>query len=153
MKPLFAAVLSLSLAGQAHALSCFQPDIVKSYQGHAVAEEAYVVVRGKLRFTPPPRQPVRNDAEDQTVKARFEGVALSNKAFDTSFSRPLQITMSCSGPWCANVTPDKDVIAFVEQTRTGLHLTEGPCPWSIFYEPTKKQIDRLLFCHTRGICD
>ncbi len=153
MKSALAAILSLTIAGQADALSCMAPDIVQSYKDHAEAAEAYVVVRGKFRFTPPKPQKLGNDAKEQTIKARFEGVALSSKTFDTSFSRPLTITFGCAGPWCGGVTPDIEAIAFVQQTDSGLHLDEGPCPWRVFYEPTKDQIDRLLYCHTSGICD
>ena len=153
MKPFLAAVLSVMIASEAHALSCRRPDIVASYNGHAQSNESYVVVRGKFHFAPPPKQPVRNDAKEVTVNARFEGVALSRRAFDTSFTRPLKITFACSGPWCGSVKPNTEAIAFVEQTDAGLHLFEGPCMWSVFYEPTKEQTDRLLLCHARGICD
>lgn len=153
MKSFIALLLSLSIAGQAQALSCMQPDIIQSYKDHAEATEAYVVVRGRFRFTPPKPQKLNNNAKDQTVRARFEGVALSKKGFDTSFSRPITIVFSCGGPWCGAVTPDTEAIAFVQQTDTGLTLNEGPCPWRVFYEPTKEQVDRLLYCHTRGICE
>lgn len=153
MKPILAAALSLSLASQAQALSCIRPDIVQSYKDHAEATDSYVVVRGKFRFTPPKSRSDENNPKEQRIKARFEGVALSQRRFDTSFSRPVDIIFGCAGPWCGSVIPDTEAIAFVQQTDNGLVLDEGPCPWRVFYEPTKEQVDRLLSCHTSGICD
>lgn len=151
------AILMLAIAAQApigaQALSCMQPDIVASYTRAAEASEPYLVLKGKFRFTPPPRQPVDNDTSEQTVPARFEGVALSRSDFNISYSRPVTLTLACAGPWCGWVEPDTDAIAFVEQRGTELVLLEGPCPGQIFYEPTREQADRLLLCHRQGICD
>jgi hypothetical protein len=153
MKAIIAAALITMIPLHAYALSCMRPDMVSSYKDHAEAPESYIVVRGKFRFTPPKPQPIDNTAKPQTVKARFDGVALGKTSFSTSFSRPVTIFLGCAGPWCASAAPDTEVLAFLQKTENGLVLNEGPCPHRVFYEPDKDTVDRLLYCHRRGICD
>lgn len=148
-----ACIALCALSTPASALSCMQPDIVNSYTRAADAAEAYVVVKGAFRFNAPPRQPVDNDAQGQIVQARFEGVALGRSGFTISYTRPVTLTLACAGPWCGWVEPDTNAIAFLETRGTSLRLVEGPCPGQIFYDPTPEQTQRLLACHTRGICD
>jgi len=152
MRILTSIVILLALNTQALALSCEKPDIVRSYVDHAEAQETYVVVKGKFRFAPPPKQPVSGNAKPQTVRANFEGVALSAGAFDTAYTRPLTISMDCAGLWCGTVEPDVETLAFIELNGKNLHLIEGPCPWRVFRDPTSEQVERLLACHTRGDC-
>ncbi len=147
------ATLILVSTTQVNALTCMQPNIVDSYTRAADATEPYIVLKGRFRFSPPPRQPVDNDASEQTVEARFEGVALGKNGFNISYSRPVTLTLACAGPWCGWVEPDTEAIAFVEQHDKGLVLFEGPCPGQIFYEPTREQTDRLLLCHSKGVCE
>ena len=149
----FLAGLAFSmLPGKGIALSCLQPDIVQSYTRAAEANEAYVVVKGKFRFVAPPRQPVDNDAQDQDISARFEGVALGRDGFSISYSRPIRIRLACAGPWCGWVQPDTQAIAFVEMNESELLLVEGPCPGQIFYDPSTEDERRLLICHLGGPC-
>ena len=44
--------LGLALGGPALALSCLPPDVAETYRRAAEAEEAYIVVQGRLEFDP-----------------------------------------------------------------------------------------------------
>ena len=147
MKPLTAtlSMIAMVLGTQASALSCLRPDVARTFQEVAAAEESYVVLLGEFEFRAPPRQPVSNDAQPQQVIAQFTGSALGGSGFvDTA---PLELTLetTCAGPWCGGFPqPETEVLGFVELTPRGYVLSLGPCGGAVFSAVTAPIVEACM---------
>jgi len=51
------------------------------------------------------------------------------------------------------MTPNMEVLPFVEQEDSGFRLTLSPCGGRAFVAPTAAQIARTLACHGGASCD
>ena len=155
IRTLFALCLSL-ITFQATALSCAAPDIVRSYVQARDSSDAYVVLRGDFTFRPINRKKAGArdlNPEDFTRRANFTGLALGKDRFSKAYSRQVRMVFQCLGPWCGNLQPGKDMIAFAKLGKNMPEIEVSPCGGTVFQRPEKADIDRLLLCHTRGICD
>ena len=148
------AIIAALIPIQAHALSCIRPDTVRSYAQADEASEAYVIVKGKFSFTQPPEPDLSDSTPTEyTAQATFTGTALGKQTFDISFSRQITVHFTCAGPWCGRLAPDTETLAFVKRVGRTLSLDVDPCGTTSFAEPEREDIERLLYCHTRGICE
>ena len=140
------------------ALTCLPPDVVRAYRHAAEAEEAYVVVYGRLAFDEKRLPQVDWNKQHKTppdtlIPARISGHALSLEGFKTRFSRRVTLNAQCFGPWCANVKSGADYLAFLEQTRNGYVLTLDPCGGMGFPEPSREDLEQVVRCLRGGACE
>ena len=120
-------------ASQAVALSCIQPDVARTFQNVAEAEESFVVLLGEFDFVVPPRQRVIIGAQPQQATATFTGQGLGARGFAKTEPKTILLQTSCAGSWCGGFpTPGTEVLSFVELTDEGYVLTLGACGGSVF---------------------
>jgi len=122
-----------------------RPDVARTFQQVAAAEERYMVLLGEFDFRAPPQQPVSNDAQSQQITAQFTGSSLGRSGFvDTA---PIEVTLmtSCAGPWCGGFpTPETEVLAFVELTSRGYELSLGACGGAVFDARTAAIVEACM---------
>jgi hypothetical protein len=146
-----AAVLSALTVTQATALSCLKPDVAEAYQTAATSALSYVVLKGTFAFTPPPET---DEIKDKTIETKFEGRLLTSAGFTQQVSAPVEVNLRCLSQWCANIQPDTEYIAFVENDN-GEKLTfdVDPCYGLAFFEPTQEDTKRVENCAQGGACE
>lgn len=142
-------ILSFGLVGPALALSCVRPDIAASFNRASDSEKEYVVLLGQFDFAPPQKI----EGKTITVESQFRGKLLTRAGFSEGVEVPTEIEMTCLGPWCSEVRPGTDYIAFVEQSETALNFIVGPCYGFAFEEPNDDTIARLEQCAAGGTCE
>ena len=153
---LIGVVAASSFATSASALSCMRPDIAQTMESAKTSEDLYYIVVGQFSYTPLPKKPRSNDPNaplngigSHVVKAAFNGRFLSTDArFDAPAKAvPVDIDVSCAGPWCGGPPRNGDeVIAFVK-SRPGqpLLLEIGPCPDKV-HSFERKKVEKLRRC-------
>ena len=148
MKTIIAStVAAFLLASQAQALSCLRPDVARTFNWVAAAEESFVVLLGEFSFaTGPLKRRAIQDPQSAEYQASFSGSYLGAEGFQPG--PPLDLTMNfmCVGPWCGSLSEDEGpILAFVEQTPDGYVLNVDPCFSTAFY-PTATDIARVEAC-------
>lgn len=155
MRHVLAVALAVALtATPALSLSCMKPDVVRSYQQAADADDHFVVVSGTLSHS---RVPIpsgkREGQQPLTFTAKLVGKYLQNDGFTGDFAAPVEVTLNCVSVWCATLPPQNSkVLAFVKLTPTRYEIDAQPCPTWLFDEPEPDQMVRLVMCHTKGDC-
>lgn len=150
----FAGVLSVTMAGQAVALSCAAPTVEASFAAADAADAQYALAVGKITLLPGWGIPERdaNDPEPKgyIVKARFDGNLASTTGFDSQAAFPLTVEVICVTNVCGAV-PQEEVLVFVERREGENVLVEGPCPR--FALPATPEIQaEAIACVTEGGC-
>lgn len=150
---ILAATLA-ALTTPALALSCMRPDPMRAYQAAAEAEEAYVVVVGKLTFNERKLpEAVGNDSPPQTrIPARMTGKALSKSGFDHAFDRDITLEVLCYGPWCGGAGSGETYLTFLKRTDTGYVMSADPCGSMMFQDPKPKALRQIEQCYKNGRC-
>lgn len=150
--------LFCALTGPSFALSCLPPDIARTYQQAAAAEEAYIIVHARLHFDAEALP--RTDWQDQAatpphtfIPARMTGQALTKTGFDLPFDRSITLDAQCFGPWCAGGSPGTSYLAFLQRTEGGYLLALDPCGGMGFADPTPKTLRRVEACYSDGSCE
>lgn len=151
-------MLLCALTGPALALSCLPPDVARTYQQAAAAEEAYFVVHARLEFDADalPRTDWRDQAATPPhtlISARMTGYALSKTGFDLLFDQPVTLDARCFGPWCAGAAPGTSYLAFLQRKDDGYLLALDPCGGMGFADPSPETLRRVATCHSGGSCD
>ena len=164
------AAAALMLSESALALSCVRPDLARTMESAKASDDLYYIFVGTFETPPQPKQDYDPGLGTQfpfkpplarSVPARFDGIGLSQMPqYDSQLrAMPVQINLTCAGPWCASVpTPGKPVIAFVKARQNQPPLLEiGPCPNYVFslrepvmQSPEPKQIKRLRQCFEKS---
>jgi len=148
------------LSESAFALSCARPDLLRSLDAAKASPKTYHILVG--RFTPktisPPRIPkqLRDHQLTRTTEvtqSSFEGVSLAQDSrYDEALSGyPVDIEISCTGPWCARAPGSKqELIAFVE-ARPGQApiLRLSPCSSQTF-SAASEQVEKVRQCLTQS---
>jgi hypothetical protein len=153
-----AALLALgcALAGPAVALSCLPHDVAETYRRAAEAEEAYIVVQGRLAFDPallPSTDMMPQQKPPHTlIPARLTGQALTRGGFDQAFDRAITLDVQCFGPWCASAVPGTEYLGFLERRDGGYVLAVDPCGGMGHPNPTPAMRDKVLRCLQGGPC-
>mgnify|MGYP000106095508 FL=1 len=123
----------------------------------ATAKEGYVAVTGKLTFDKD-KLPVTDWEQQQntppltTIKARIKGKSLSKSGFQNRFDKPVMLDLRCFGPWCAGAATNKNVLAFLKQTKQGYRLNITPCGGHAFYDPKQADFNAVKQCYLKGKC-
>jgi hypothetical protein len=146
-----AAVLGLVLAQPAQALSCLQPDPVRSYLDRADQPDLLVLL-GSFNFPPGAlRQTDRTMTQtptERTVVAQFRGEDLLT---GTRIEGTVTIRGRCLGPWCGDMAPGVH-LAFGQRTEGGLELAVDPCGTAAFSDPDIGTLARLEKCIAAQDC-
>jgi len=150
-------ILALFFAsGPALALSCMRPDVARSYQNAAQAEDIYVVVRGRLTFDEgklPKSDGTAQGPETVTIPARFDGKALSKVGFETAFARDITLEVVCFGPWCGGAKSGVPYLAFLEKRGEDYVMVADPCGSWAFSEPSEEQVNQVESCMAGSGCE
>ena len=151
---------SLMLSNSAFALSCMQPDLVKTLEEAKASEKIYHILVGKFVALNPPPKRERPDGfvtpqdhfqgrPPMISQSYFEGFSLAQSSRrDVHLSRfPVDIETSCAGPWCSDVPSGQhDIIAFVEARPGQAPLLKiSPCP-SMTFGATAPQVQKVRQC-------
>jgi len=146
-------------AGQAQALSCMQPDPVRTFQDAHAAPEPWVVLLGRLVYgTPPPIPDPMNLKPGQQPRvaafpATFSGMGLSASGFDRPYSGTIMMQPVCYGPWCGGYPGQADVLIFARVQADGSYLLEiDPCGQSVFGPPSTAVVAALTACMAGRDC-
>ncbi|WP_298294714.1 hypothetical protein [uncultured Litoreibacter sp.] len=148
---ILAATLVAVSASQASALSCIRPDVATAFKDASDSDRNYVVLKGTFEFTPPAKT---DKPQAETVDSQFRGRLLTGGGFTQTVSAPVEIDMTCAGEWCAQVDPNVEYIAFVENIDNERLIFEvGPCYGFAFKEPAQEAVKRLENCAQGGACE
>lgn len=153
MKPLLLALLSLTIASPALALSCMRPDAVQLYEMARDSKDTYVAVRGRIDLSEPAQDPVPDTEIPTITQAVMSGYSLTTHAFGAIFNSKIEIRATCLGPWCGSAESFKgEQIAMLRVDPGNVYtLMAGPCGGQAL-EWTKDGEQRLLDCHRTGKC-
>ncbi len=145
MKQIVLAALLALVPVAGVALSC-RPHLVEAAFLEAQNSDArFVIVRGRLNFDVRklPKVGYKNQrtTRDLTlINGKLTGTSLSEAGFNTPYSKPVTLAVSCYGPWCATVQQGSEVLAFVELGAQGNVIAINPCGGYLFGAPTQKMI-------------
>ncbi len=156
MKAALFTGLMVCAATQAHALSCWRPDVARSFQLAAQADEAYVILLGTYEFGDVPSSTTGdiNQRRDVEVTAQFSGMFLGENGFQDAPTLDVELAFTCAAAWCGSLQNDgAQVLAFVEQMSDGYRLEIGPCGGQAFTNPTDAQIAQVQACMTGDTCE
>jgi len=153
MKTTALALLALTIASPAVALSCMAQDAVRLYEQARDSEETYVAVRGRIDLSEPAKVPDPDSEIPATTQAVISGYSLTSHGFGAIFNRTVQIEATCFGPWCGSADGfEGEQIAMLKVGEDDTYtLAADPCGggamnWS------KDSERRLLSCHRTGNC-
>jgi len=149
--------LLIALSGPAFALSCMRPDVARTYQEAADAEEAYIVVHGRLDFDESrlPKTDMANQQAtppDTLIPARIDGKAMSFDGFTIPFTREITLNAQCFGPWCTGAASGTDYLAFLKKGADGYLLSLTPCGGFGFANPSDAALEKVHSCFRGDDC-
>jgi hypothetical protein len=152
-----AALLPLSFAGQAMALSCLPWGPTDAYLSADKAETRFSVVQGHLRFDEKLLPKVDWNHQEDTpaitsIPAHVTGKALNRTGFKAPFSQDLVLEVLCFGPWCAGAADGGDYLMFIEHRDDGLVLQVDPCGGYAFSVNSRKVQKQMRQCFNGGDC-
>lgn len=153
MKLILLAILSLTIASPALALSCMRPDAVQLYELARDSEDTYVAVRGRIDLSEPAQNPIPDTEIPTITQAVMSGYSLTSHAFGALFHSKIEIRATCLGPWCGSAEGfEGEQIAMLRVDGNDIYtLMAGPCGGQALAW-TKDGERRLLDCHRTGNC-
>ena len=86
------------------------------------------------------------------IPTLFKGKLLTGGGFTDDIEVPVTLALSCTGPWCARVSPKTDYLAYVLQTDDELIFNVDPCYAFAFANPEDKYIEAVEQCAAGGDC-
>jgi hypothetical protein len=126
-------VLIAALVGsQAQALSCVQPDPVRTFQSVMAAPDTYVVLRGRVSEAEVLIPLPEGKTEDRPVPVWFIGTALTPDGFTQVLEGPMTVQISCAGPWCGSMLGNAEQIFFARVQDGNYTIDSGPCGGAAF---------------------
>lgn len=157
MKRIFLAVALACAPVAATALSCMPHSVEAAYLEAQASDAKFVVVRGSLDFNARKLPKVDYNNQQATpdltrIDAKLTGMSLSDAGFNTPYSKPVTLAVSCFGPWCASVQQGSEVLAFVELGAQGNVIATNPCGGYLFGTPTPKMIRAVKSCFAGKTC-
>ncbi len=152
----FVFLLALLSPFPALALSCVRPSVERTFAEVQAADEAYIVVKGRLtlnaRKLPRDGPTTQNPPELTRVPANLIGKSMNASGFVVPFDQTVTLEVSCLGPWCGSVENGQQVLAFVKRTAGQYALSVAPCGGRAFPNPTKANLKKALTCFKDGAC-
>ena len=148
----FAATAFALAAGPASALTCLPTHPVAAFNAVADAKESFVVLRGEFDFDVKQVPDVNAPSVEVAIPTLFKGKLLTGGGFTDDIEVPVTLALSCTGPWCARVSPNTDYLAYVLQTDDALIFNVDPCYAFAFANPEDKYIEAVEQCAAGGDC-
>jgi hypothetical protein len=145
-------VLLATLVGsQAQALSCLQPDPVRTFQSAMAAPDSYVVLRGTVSeaeiLIPLPD----SKSGERAVPVWFIGHTLTRDGFTQALEGPMTVQITCAGPWCGSMYPATELIFFARLQDGAYTIDAGPCGGAAF-EADPRTTEMLTSCLRAEAC-
>ncbi len=149
--------LCLALPVPAQALSCLPWHVEDAFQAADASEDTYVIVTGTLDFAAADLPQVdwarQSEVPPETrAPARLRGFVLGGAGDKVPFDEPLQMIIQCAGPWCPQLTPGAEYMAFVNTARQPYELRIGACDGMAFQSPDANMRARVQTCFDGGQC-
>lgn len=144
---------SAGLSQNAYALSCMQPDLIRTLEDAKSSDKVYYILVGKFTSEPHKVKPYNfnhhNPKPPKVIRSWFEGYSVAqDPRYDSHLTRfPVDIQTSCAGPWCSSPPANgHEFIAFVQARESQAPLLNvSPCPTWVF--PAKdKQVQKIRQC-------
>lgn len=135
-----AALLGAVIGGQASALSCAPPDIVRSYEYASGQDEMYFLLKGQVSLTDGQEMPQASDRTGDPdemlldpVYGAFTGEIYQLGGFEV-FDAPIEVRLRCLSAWCGDYPGDEPAlyIAEVSDTNMWLSIEMPPCGGTVF---------------------
>jgi hypothetical protein len=157
VKIVLAIVTSALVAQQALALSCLRPDVVRSYEQAALADEIYVMLLGRFTFDAaelPKGQDVQPPGQDRSasLSAEFVGHGLNRSGFVVPVERSVTLSVQCWAAWCGGLASGGLGMAFAERTAEGYVVKIDPCGTQFFPDPSDAMIEQAVACMQGHSC-
>lgn len=148
MKSLIVAIVLASIAGQATALSCMQPNPVNTFARISGADETYYLLYGTLDFdsSKQPQGVVNKPRDPAPIAATFDGFALDQSGFNTPYRTAAVLQNTCAGPWCGSQEPGVKSLFFAMVQGSQIVITASPCGGSIFPNPQSSVLNAMTAC-------
>lgn len=153
------ALMTVTMAGSAMALSCMRPSIETSYQWWSDAPERYYIISATLTpagpLPPVPSMAAANTADIDTSNLRgvyrVQGEVLYG-AQAVPLDHYIWVRVGCAGPWCGSfpTAGTSGVMALKQLPDRTLELFSGACPGDIFSDPDGTVKARVQQCMTGG---
>lgn len=153
----FAVLVLVMLPVQLAALSCAPWQVEDAFTRANDSDAGFTVVYGTLTFDtqrlPPPNLDQRGlSSADTNIPAAISGKSLTRWGFRRAFTSPVNLTVSCVGPWCAGARSQAPTLAFLEHVEGQYVLRAQPCASMVFQNPTRAQLRRVRTCFSGGTC-
>lgn len=156
-----AFVAALVAAGPASALSCAVPSIMDTYAFAAESPVNYALGVGSLDLigqSTPPEGTVAlngdiNDMQGYTQPARFTGMQFTSWGFNQPWTENVLVEVTCVVAWCGQAQQIDNALFFFRQNADGTYTLEiGPCPGTVFDNPTGNDLRQVRDCYNDGDC-
>ncbi len=126
-----AVAAAVLLAGPASALSCMDPDIVRSYEYAAEQEEIYFLIKGSIKLDGDQERPserallVPGDGMEallDPVYGSFTGEILYEGEF-VPFDTNIEVRINCVGQWCGDYPDEEEALYFASAAESNMWLS------------------------------
>jgi hypothetical protein len=135
----------IALAGPASALSCMPPDLDRSFQHAAEAEEGYGLFYGDIEVDKNTVPQFRGNPQPYTAEGIFRGQAVYANGLSPEYVQPITIEVECMGMWCGSAYDVDDAILFVELDDQGeMTLEIDACPQWVFHSPAEADLEKMI---------
>jgi len=153
------AAAFVTIAGPATALSCMRPDAARAFNSAAEADESYIVVIGTFAFDESklPQGMVMDgsgaDPDPDPIPARFTGRGLTLDGFTTPMDMAMAVQPVCFGPWCGQMTPGVETLAFMRRDGGSYVVEADPCGGWVFPKPARAVRQQMIACLRGETCE
>ncbi len=117
---------TLTIAGQALALSCLPGSAQSSFNQYDEAPENYYIFQGRFEALEP--LPLNNIVPRPTVNFRFSGRGIGPAGLEQRQSFIVPVTPKCAGPWCGSYPDEQRIIVFMKFENGRYSFEPGACP-------------------------
>ncbi len=148
------AVMAITFAGQAQALSCMRLTPQNMYTWAAQAKESYVPVYGTFNVVAPKRPQVGAEELPQgyQVQGTFDGRFVTKTGLSRTTSIPVTVNVTCAAHWCG-YPPSGDVrLAVLEKQGDAYVYNAHACPSASIVDPDRTAVRAFRKCWRGGAC-
>lgn len=139
------------------ALSCLPWHVEDAFLEADASPDIYHVVTGTLAFSAADLPQVDWDRQEDVppetqLQAHLTGALVARAGAGERFDAPVRLVVECAGPWCPQLEPDVETLAFAKRTDSGYDLRTGPCGGMVFQKPDAAMLDRVRACLSGDDC-